>query len=411
MRLSQNLIKAGILGAGACIGPIAQLLATPFLTRIYTPADFGYLALFTSIVSVLIVVSCLRYEGVIQVVSENDLGKIISLALLSALGVLVVEHFLLSTGIPQIQFESLHNLGSDVKFLPFASAAGAALLIITNFTLRQGRYVRNAFSRSGTTIVFIAIALGCPAFGLIYANIAASILMGIIALIYLLLNTKFGPINKVLALGKKYIEYPLFLTPTSLLDTVTLALPILFMSGSYGMEAVGQFTQIQKLLGAPIILLGIIAAQLFSKRSGELFRSGLSSKKLLWNTVGLLALASLFTLLIASLFGETLSQFILGEEWKASTFFIILAIAPCLVRSVVSPVSFIFLVYQKIKYLVLWQVLYFIVSYSVLHYAASTMNLERFIISYIITESFMYMLYLSMANYVSKIQNTSPPMQ
>ena len=271
MRLSQNLIKAGILGAGACIGPIAQLLATPFLTRIYTPADFGYLALFTSIVSVLIVVSCLRYEGVIQVVSENDLGKIISLALLSALGVLVVEHFLLSTGIPQIQFESLHNLGSDVKFLPFASAAGAALLIITNFTLRQGRYVRNAFSRSGTTIVFIAIALGCPAFGLIYANIAASILMGIIALIYLLLNTKFGPINKVLALGKKYIEYPLFLTPTSLLDTVTLALPILFMSGSYGMEAVGQFTQIQKLLGAPIILLGIIAAQLYCWVTGTCF--------------------------------------------------------------------------------------------------------------------------------------------
>lgn len=410
MKLPQSVIKGGILGAGACLGPFALLLATPFLTRVYSPADFGYLALFTSVISVLIVVSCLRYEGAIQVVVESNIGGITLVALFSALSVFVAGVLLLYSGIPQLKFESLHNLGSYVNFLPFVSAAGAILLVVTNITLRQGRYFRNAISRSITTIIFIILALAFPVFGLVYSSIAASVITGAIALIYLFLTIKFGAINRAWSLAKKYREYPLFLAPTSLLDTVTLALPILFMSGSYGMEVVGQYTQIQKFLGAPIILLGVVAAQLFAKRSSELFRSQLSSKKLLWKTVGLLAIVSFITLITALIFGELICQYILGEAWSVGTLFIVLAIAPCLVRSVISPVSFVFLAYQKIKYLVLWQTMYFFISYSVLFYAASTMNIEKFIISYIIADTFMYLIYLILANYASKykLKTTEP---
>lgn len=50
-----------LMGGSACLGQGLMILATPILTRLYTPADFGVLAVYTSLLSVSVVV-CLRYE-------------------------------------------------------------------------------------------------------------------------------------------------------------------------------------------------------------------------------------------------------------------------------------------------------------------------------------------------------------
>jgi len=407
MKFPRGLIKIGILSTGAFMGPLLMLLATPFLSRIYSPEDFGYLALFTSVASVLVVVSCLRYEGAIQAVSDNNFGIMVNLALLSVFIVLALEMLALASGLPQIKFEPLIQLGSDVKFLPIVSAAGGILLIVANVTLRQGRYLRNAAARSLTTIFFISLALAIPSNGLVNASITASLLAGVVGLIYLFIFFRFRSVSNILVLAKKYIEYPLFLAPTSLLDTMALSLPVLFISGSYGVDTVGYYTQIQRLLGAPIILLGVVAAQLFSKQCGELFRSERRSKKLLWKTIGLLSTASLTLFFFSLLFGQTIFQYILGEAWKVDNRFLILALIPCLVRSTISPISYIFIAYQKIKYLVIWQVGYFIFTYGVLYYAASTMQFENFLITYIILDVTMYLIYLILASYVSNLQINS----
>jgi len=40
------LKKAFIVGAGMSVGPIVQIIATPWLARAYSPAEFGALAIF-----------------------------------------------------------------------------------------------------------------------------------------------------------------------------------------------------------------------------------------------------------------------------------------------------------------------------------------------------------------------------
>ena len=70
MKISNALKRAAIVALGVGLGPLVQLLATPLLSRIYAPAEFGHLALFLSVVSIMVTISCLRYEGAIQVVKD-----------------------------------------------------------------------------------------------------------------------------------------------------------------------------------------------------------------------------------------------------------------------------------------------------------------------------------------------------
>src|SRR5258708_9075758 len=70
LRSSAFVRNVGILSGGAALGHVFTLAAGPLLTRIYGPADFGALGLFTSFLSVMTVAVALRYE--VSIVSGRD---------------------------------------------------------------------------------------------------------------------------------------------------------------------------------------------------------------------------------------------------------------------------------------------------------------------------------------------------
>jgi O-antigen/teichoic acid export membrane protein len=67
-RLSRILPKGGfargvaIMTAGTALGQGLVVVLAPLLTRLYTPTDFGVLAVYGSVVSLVAVVASLRYE-------------------------------------------------------------------------------------------------------------------------------------------------------------------------------------------------------------------------------------------------------------------------------------------------------------------------------------------------------------
>jgi O-antigen/teichoic acid export membrane protein len=76
-RLLRILPKGGfarsvaLVTAGSVLGQGLVLASAPLLTRLYTPADFGVLAVYGSIVSLVAVVAALRYELAIAL-SRHD---------------------------------------------------------------------------------------------------------------------------------------------------------------------------------------------------------------------------------------------------------------------------------------------------------------------------------------------------
>lgn len=401
MKIPNALKKAAIVALGVGLGPLVQLLATPLLSRIYTPAEFGHLALFLSVVSITVTVSCLRYEGAIQVVKDPEVNAMAWAAILSAILIFLVLIALLFTGLPQRKIESLLILGDDAMWVPVAALCGGMVLIGSNITMREGRYVRNGVIRSSQAVLFSIFAIAASALGLLIANVLASVVVGALLIYYLLVSVRKISLTEIKSVAKKYLEYPLLVAPTSMLDAAALTMPILFVSGSYGFESTGHYTQIQRLIGAPILMAGVVVGQLFMKRSGELFREGRSSRKLMWKSVGVLSGGAVVLLIGLAIFGEAVSRVILGDAWRVDTKFLVIVITPLLFRAVISPITTVTLTHGMAKVGTLWQVYYFLSTYFGLLYAARTMNFGNFLIFYAGIEIVAYSLYLMLADQVA----------
>jgi len=308
---------------------------------------------------------------------------------------------LLLIGIPQQRIESLLILGNDSKWVPVSAFCGALVLIGSNITMREGRYVRNAAIRSAQSVIFVCFAIAASGLGLLIVNVLASIVVGLGVCLYLIIAIRKIPFLEITKTAKKYLEYPMLVAPTSLLDAAALTMPVLFISGSYGFESTGHYTQIQRLIGGPILLAGIVVGQLFTKRSGELFRSGHSSRRLLWKSVGILTVSAIALLIGLAVFGEVVCRAILGDAWRVDTKFLLIVMMPILFRAVVSPITTITLTHERIRIGTLWQVYYFASTYLGLLYAAKTMNFDNFLIFYAIIEIVAYSLYLILADRVA----------
>jgi len=61
----------GVLVGGTASAQILLVLAVPILTRLYTPEDFGLLAVYASLLAIIGVISTLRYELAIPL-PEDD---------------------------------------------------------------------------------------------------------------------------------------------------------------------------------------------------------------------------------------------------------------------------------------------------------------------------------------------------
>ena len=60
------------LVTGTTFAQIIAVLASPLLTRLYGPEAFGFLALFTSITSIIGVIACMRYEMAIMLPKTDE---------------------------------------------------------------------------------------------------------------------------------------------------------------------------------------------------------------------------------------------------------------------------------------------------------------------------------------------------
>jgi O-antigen/teichoic acid export membrane protein len=390
--------RAFVLALGAGVGPMFQLLATPWLARLYLPADFGHLALFMSVAGVLVSVSCLRYEVAVAVVDEDRVSSAVWVSVGSGLLLFLMLLFAVSLHGPQLLFPQLEGLGREIWGVPVFGVCGGLVLVGMQLTLRRAAFALNAALRSGQTVLFVLLALFCADLGLVKTSILSGLVVGVLVILYLLKEAPLPGIAELRRVAWGGRQYPLVLMPTSMLDAVALAAPVFFISSAYGAEATGHYSQIQKLVGGPLILTAVVAGQLFLKRSGEIYRSAQSSKRLLWKSVGVLGVMAGIVFAALVVVGEYVLGLLLGAAWRVDTEFLLLAIAPLLFRLTVSPVSSVFITHHRVGMVVKWQFGYFVSTICVLYFASINLSFERFLALYALHEAVVYSAYLYMAN-------------
>lgn len=365
--LPKNTFVRGVsvLIYGTAGAQVLQILAAPFLTRLYGPGDFGLLAVYTGILALISMISSLRYELSIPLIKDN--GEAASVVVLSLVLVFVSS---IATGV------MLLLIGPELSDVLGVPALSSYLWLIPLGVLFSGFY--NTFYYCGLrSQQFSAVTKSklLQAVGALVIQIAGYKFGGISLLAAQATGQSLGTVNLFRATTSsldmsavgwesirsgaiRYKRFPMYSTWSGLINVAGHQFPLMMFSALFNAGVAGTFLLVHRVLMGPLALISNSIGSVFlsqapvSKENGDLSRLyGAVQDKLIQ-----LGLPPAIIIVVG---GPSIFELIFGEEWRiAGEYSQWLAIG-FFASFVVSPLSGIFLVLEKqITGLVLQAVLF-----------------------------------------------------
>lgn len=335
---------------GSAIGQGAVFAVSPILTRVYSPQDFGALALITAVCAVLGAFITLSWERAVTLPPDEATARaLLQLGWLSVLGIGAsigaIAYFgrtLLSDLFGSRVFEQYWWL------VPVTLVAMGAYALVSSSVVRAQNYtglaVRNV--TQGLAQAIASVGLGFA--GVVPLGLLTSVAVGRFAgLAGLGMGKRRRERRKVKGvraeLGpalRRYRRFPLINTWSRSVNAVGLQLPTILLIALYGSLEAGLFALTVRVIAAPITIIVDAVGQYFEGSFSSRLRAGEGA---LSNTVVRLVrthllLGMLPTLLIA-VFGPVLYGAIFGEEWTRAGTYAQIIIVAYLAQFVVAPVS------------------------------------------------------------------------
>ena len=263
-------------------------------------------------------------------------------------------------------------------------------------------------------------------FSSLFSNLGlvwSQILSYILTIIFSLLSS-INKIKKSLIFNKssksykeiflKYKKFPMLDFPASLIDTLGANINIWLIAYQYGTSTLGQFSLIEKIIGAPILLLSLGIGSVFYRESIELKNEPIKliifTTKILKQLIFLGLVLIIFTLL----FGNIYVKFLLKENWLLNFESIFLITIGVIVKSIVSPLTNVITTINKMEYGFIWQVTRLITGLIILGLSSSYLDFQNYLLImafYQLTIYYFYSFFIFRAlneyklQYKSKITN------
>jgi O-antigen/teichoic acid export membrane protein len=393
----------GILLSGTLIAQAIPVLVSPMLTRLYTPENFAGLAILMAWFNPLSYLASGRYE--IAVLLPKEETEAIKLVRVSSLWSIGVSLILLIISIFYFLFHPL-----PFASIPYKSLFIALPLLILfvghfqpiNYWLqRKKQFKAIAINKIIQTTIIVVMTL---LFAFLYpsAGLTIGYCFGWLAMagisIYYLIRDKIIPFQfnwkELVMMAKKYKEFPIFNGLPSILNSLTLSIPVFIIAYFYGKENTGYFNLTRQILFVPTSLIATSFSQVFFERIVSHKNKGMSvmnDYKKMINILVLFALAFTIPILFG---GPFLFALVFGKAWAVSGSFAQILILSTALQFVVLPLGAILQTFNKVKLNGIWQVIYFI-SITCLIFAVK-LELHEFLKLYTFVEllTFSLLFYL-----------------
>lgn len=392
------------LGTG--ISQTIILLASLFLTRLFTPEDFGQFYLFLVSATLFAIIQTGSLEKAI-IVSKNitESNQIFILTLL----LILLSNLILLLLFPFINLGLLSLLGKDIPislflcFLFYASAFGFLKLLQSYCNrIRKFKVIASANIIKATFMSFAQLGFGYNGFG--YKGLIYGGLVGLtISIIFISLSnlSEFKSLRQVLFM-KKYahlvkekLSFFVYETPVSIINELSIQLPLFVFKASFGQAYAGHYSLPQRVLGQPMQLIGRSVAEVFFRFTADMEHTKTSQKNIAFKTFKSLFLLGLLPFTIITLFGPSIFKFVFGDAWYESGM-VASALAPWMLFVFSgSPISSIFITKGKLKNSLFLNLVLLISRISALVIGSLLFN--NFLISVILfgSVSFIYWFFLT----------------
>ena len=358
---SRSLLKSvATVATGSVVASLVGLLASPVITRVFAPSEFGLFSLVLALVMTVSTVANLRFDLALPLPErQEDANGILALCLLASMFTVAVVA--LTVAIVPAGFRGsvpLHLL----VWAPVMLAPVGLFQALNAAAIRHSMYraiaTRNALQATVTAGSQIALGLaGVGVLGLVIGYIVGQS-FGVLSLA--LQTRALSGLRKlgrpISGLAREYKRFPLLLAPTGFVNSLGQQAPLILVGVTYGVGPAGLLALVQRVLAVPTSLLGQSTAQVYiselarARRSGDLTRArevfGATSR-------ALCALAIVLVVAVAPtapwLFGR-----LFGSEWTASGVIASILSFAMAAQLVGSPVSMTLTVFDRIPLVAVW---------------------------------------------------------
>ena len=344
---------------GTTAAQIIPLALSPVLTRLYSPDDFGILALFFSICSILSVVAAGRYELSIVIPEKDE-----EAANIVFLSIFVSAVFALFLQIVSAVFNSeiASLLGNEsisfwLYFVPLVVFMMSLYNILRYFSIRIKDFKNVAVTRAvksaaGGAIKLVLGLVGFTSGGLVTGEVISQF-FGNTSLIRNVYRRKelFAGVNraKMAEEAKKYSDFPKFSLPGALSNSLSLNLNSFFLTSFFSLAVLGQYALVNKAVSVPLTIIGSSVSDAYFQRAARERNETGSAKNAFIQSAKYLSFIAVPVFLVLFFFGEVLFAFVFGDSWKIAGSYAKILSFLVAVRLVAAPLSVTMSTFEKQK--------------------------------------------------------------
>lgn len=357
---TQDIFKnMGILASGVGVAKVIGFLTMPIITRIYSPADFGILAVFTTAIVLIVPLSALLYSITIPLPKTDGIAVNIvflcSVLIFFITGVLGVLFFLFGDSI--FGFFNMEEIASYWWVLIIGIFAASFYELMTHWATRVKAFAEVAKTKvwQASISAVLKIGLGLLGFkplGLLIGDVGqrGGGVLSLVKAFFTKLkdNIIYVRFNRVKFLMRYYVDLPIYRLPSQFLLKLSSKIPVLYFAFQFGQEATGQLGLSLSMVGLPMTLLGSSTGKAYyaeiAKVGHKRKEDILSITKNVTKRLSLLGLVPTVILVITAPF---LFIIVFGSEWEQAGVFTSILAFYLLVQFVTSPLVNVFTVFNK----------------------------------------------------------------
>ena len=402
-RRSTLVNNVAVLASGTALAQGITVLASPVLTRLYSPEAFGLFATFMAFVSTFTPAVTGRFEVALMLPpAERAARELFAVSVwfcVAFCGVLLAVTWILLPNI--VVWFKVPELGGWLFIAP-VTLLFAGLSNLTRYAAnRRNQYACIARSGIAQAVTIAGINIGLGVAGAHFAGLIIGNIVGFgVSLVYLVITQRdfirevnFKWSARKNALARRYKDFPIYNASTGFLSGVTVNLPVFFMIAYFPPEAVGFYALVIRVMSAPTTIISSAVSQVNLKKVVELVAHNIPVDRYLMQISAALLAIALPPTIIFVFWGPQIFSFVFGEDWiLAGKYSQVLAIALA-IKFVSSTISSTLGATNNNRYGALWRIVAFCSTFTVLGLTARYGSIDDFILAIVLNEIGIYLLY------------------
>lgn len=322
------------IAAGTGAAQILVIASSPVLTRLYTPANYGVFAVAASIITVLIAVTCLRYEYAVFLPEADDTAaNVVALAFLVNLGMCVASLVILGVaGASILTLLGAAALGPYVLLVTLSQFGGGAGSTLVSWAVRTKTFSEIAAFRVAQAIALVTVQVGLGIVGLGTAGLLFGDVAGRVSGSSRLIRSawrrnadvfrRISPAG-IVAAARRYRRFPIFSSPSALLNALGLQMPLLSVVAFYGATAGGHYALADRGCSIPLTLVAGAVGQVYLAEVARNAREKPAAVRgLFLRTTRSLALMAVGPAILLAALAPILAGPVFGANWSEAGLFV-----------------------------------------------------------------------------------------